>query len=126
MREAMIGPGFPEPVGCNLGVVAEALFALTKCRFRLPAVFYICQNLVPPHDLAPLVPQWHGASQEPAIFPICPRRKRVSISIGSPLANEARHVRTCASRSSGWTAARHPEPRASSTERPEYSANRAP
>src|SRR2546425_8277029 len=75
MCEAMIGPSFPEPVGCNLGVVAEALFALTKCRFRLLAVFYICQNLVPPHDLAPLVPQWHGASQEPAIFPICPAAK---------------------------------------------------
>ena len=54
------------------------------------------------------------------------RRKRVSTSIGSPLVNDARQLRTCRSRSSGWTQTFQPEPCPSFSERPEYSEKRFP
>src|SRR5919106_2280946 len=39
--EAVIGCSFPEPIGCNLGKVAESLFALTQGRLGLLALAHV-------------------------------------------------------------------------------------
>ena len=48
-------------------------------QLRALAIFYIRQNLVPFEDVAAVVPLRHGASEEPAIFPIGAANARLEL-----------------------------------------------
>src|SRR5262249_5852843 len=70
LRDAVVRPCLPEPVGGRFGVIAKALLAFTKRKLGSPAVLDIRRRPVPLVDLAIFVAQRLGAEQEPAIFAV--------------------------------------------------------
>src|SRR5262245_33060596 len=70
MRVAMIGAAFPQPVGCNLGVIAKALLTLAQRFLGAPAVLDVGRVTEPFDDLALLVTQRLGANEKPPEFAV--------------------------------------------------------
>jgi len=68
--ETVVRPALPEPIGRHLGVIAEALLALSKRKLGLLALFDVDGRSVPFDDPARLAEQRLGAKQKQTELPI--------------------------------------------------------